>query len=399
MKALYTSDSSASAPLYTLSSHHSPLPFLRDVQNSDSVHPAIEAAEKALLWTEKKYKALFDSLDEGLCIIEILFDHHDRPVDYCFLEVNAAFERQTGIHHATGKCMREIAPKHEEYWFEIFGQVALTGESIRFESYAKELNHWYEVYAFRTGEPAQHRVAVLFKDIDGRKSIEQLKDDFISVASHELRTPLTGIKGYTDLLKRELQQPTQKGNLPALVNKLSKQVNRLTNLVDNLLETTNVSQNKLTLSKRWFDLNELIVECVSQLHPIASNRRLTLNLKSFPPILADRKRIGQVLVNIISNALKYTENEGTVTVNSWKKDKDNVEVTVHNPGVGIYQTYVGRVFDRFFRACNSEMPNHSGMGLGLYICAEIIKRHNGNIALESSPDKEVIFSFTLPQKA
>src|SRR5690606_15494259 len=101
-----------------------------------SVHPATEATEKALLWTERRYKALFDSIDEGLCIIEILFDLRDRPVDYCFLEVNAAFERQTGIHHATGKCMREIAPKHEEYWFEIFGQVALTGESIRFESYA-----------------------------------------------------------------------------------------------------------------------------------------------------------------------------------------------------------------------------------------------------------------------
>lgn len=357
-----------------------------------SPHPI----ERKLIRTEEKYKALFDSIDEGFCIIEMLFDRNECPVDYRFLEVNAAFERQTGISNPTGRRMREIAPLHEEHWFEIFGKVATTGEPVRFENHAKQLNHWYEVYAFRAGDPEHRQVAVLFKDIDGRKTIEQLKDDFISVASHELRTPLTGIKGYTDLLKRQLQKPTKNGDLLTLVNKLNKQVNRLTNLVNNLLETTNLSYGKLVLSKKWFDLNELIVECISQLQPIAPKRRLILKLATYPPILADRKRIAQVVTNIISNAIKYTETDGTIVVSTALDGINYVKVTVHNIGVSIYQKYVGNVFDRYFRISNADMPNHSGMGLGLYVCAEIIKCHEGTVALESTSNNDVIFSFTLP---
>lgn len=398
MKQLYTSITSASAQLHPQSFPSSPPIFLREIQVPNNTRFEAHPIEKALIRTEEKYKALFDSIDEGFCIIEMLFDRNERPVDYRFLEVNAAFERQTGIKNPMGKRMREIAPLHEEHWFEIYGKVAITGESVRFENQAKQLNHWYEVYAFRTGEPQQRQVAILFKDIDGRKTVDQLKDDFISIASHELRTPLTGIKGYTDLLKRELQKAASNGNALTLANKLSKQVNRLTNLVNNLLETTNISQGKLTLSKKWFDLNELVVECISQLQPIAPNRRLSLNLASFRPIFADRKRIAQVLTNIISNAIKYTETGGTIVVSTTKEETDHVKVTVHNLGVGVYQKYVGKVFDRFFRISNTEMPNHSGMGLGLYICAEIIKRHGGTIAMECSSDKDVIFSFTLPQE-
>jgi len=396
MKQLYTSDTSPQ--LHPQSFKPSSPFFLKEIQDFDTdfkTHPI----ERALIRTEQKYKALFDSIDEGFCIIEVIFDPNERPVDYRFLEVNAAFERQTGIVNPTGRCMREIAPLHEEHWFEIYGKVAATGEPVRFENQAKQLNHWYEVYAFRTGDPEQRQVAILFKDIDGRKTVDQLKDDFISIASHELRTPLTGIKGYTDLLKRQLQKPTPNEDLLTLVNKLNKQVNRLANLVNNLLETTNLSRGELVLTKKWFDLNELIVACISQLHPIAPKRTLTLKLTSVPPILADQKRIAQVLTNIISNAIKYTETEGAIVVSTAKESTDSVKVTVHNMGVGIYHKYVGKVFDRFFRISNTEMPNHSGMGLGLYICAEIIKRHNGSIALESTSTSEVIFSFTLPCKA
>ncbi len=326
----------------------------------------------------------------------MLFDRNERPVDYCFLEVNAAFERQTGIASPTGRCMREIAPLHEEHWFEIFGKVAITGEPVRFENHAKQLNHWYEVYAFRTGDPEQRQVAVLFKDINGRKTVDQLKDDFINVAGHELRTPLTGIKGYADLLKRQLQKPTKNGDLLTLVNKLNKQVNRLANLVNNLLETTNLSNGELILSKDWFDLNELIVECISQLQPITPKRRLTLKLATCPPILADRKRIAQVVTNIISNAIKYTETDGTIVVSTALDGTNYVKATVHNIGLGIYQQYVGKVFDRYFRISNTDKPNYSGMGLGLYVCAQIIKCHDGSVALERTANNEVIFSFALP---
>lgn len=395
MKQSYTSITTAQ--LHPQSFPYSPPFLLQEIAVCNTMHLDTHPIEKELIKTEEKYEALFDSIDEGFCIIEILFDRNERPVDYCFLEVNTAFERQTGIVNPTGRRMREIAPLHEDYWFEIFGKVATTGEPVRFENHSKQLNHWHEVYAFRT-DPEQRQVAVLFKDIDARKTVDQLKDDFISVASHELRTPLTGIKGYTDLLKRQLQKPTKNGDLLTLVNKLNKQVNRLSNLVNNLLETTNLSHGKLVLSKNWFDLNELIVECISQLQPITPKRRLTLKLATYPPILADRKRIAQVVTNIISNAIKYTETDGTIVISTTLDGTNGVKVAVRNIGVGTEQKYTGKVFDRFFRISSTDMPSRSGMGLGLYICAEIIKCHDGRIALESTQNNDVIFSFTLPYK-
>jgi len=123
--------------------------------------------------SEIRYRALFDAIDAGFCIIEVLFDADGRAQDYRFVEVNAAFERQTGLHDAVGRRMRALAPDHEAYWFEIYGRIALTGEPQRFEHRAAALGHWYEVYAFRTGEPEERRVAILFKDIAARKEAER----------------------------------------------------------------------------------------------------------------------------------------------------------------------------------------------------------------------------------
>ncbi|MEY2458128.1 MAG: hypothetical protein QOK06_3303, partial [Acidimicrobiaceae bacterium] len=126
-------------------------------------------AEQRLLKSEEKYRTLFDSIDEGFCTIEVLFDGKDKPVDYRFLEINPSFEKQTGIKDARGRTMREIAPQHEDNWFEIYGKIALTGEPARFENEAAQLHRWYDVYAFRVGPSQERKVAILFKDITKRK--------------------------------------------------------------------------------------------------------------------------------------------------------------------------------------------------------------------------------------
>ncbi len=105
-------------------------------------------ALQALVESEQRYRILFESMEEGYCVIEMIFDGQNRPMDYRFVDVNPAFEKQTGIKQAKGRSMREIAPTHEQYWFDTYGQVALNGESIRFENQAAALNRWYEVLAF-----------------------------------------------------------------------------------------------------------------------------------------------------------------------------------------------------------------------------------------------------------
>jgi signal transduction histidine kinase/CheY-like chemotaxis protein/two-component sensor histidine kinase len=129
-------------------------------------------AEEALRKSETLYHGLFDSMDEGFCIIEMIFDAEGKPADYRFLEINAAFERQTGLHEAAGKRMRELAPAHEEYWFEIYGKIALTGEPAHFLNEAKALNCYYEVSAYRVGEPELRQVAIVFSDTSERRRAE-----------------------------------------------------------------------------------------------------------------------------------------------------------------------------------------------------------------------------------
>jgi PAS domain S-box-containing protein len=130
-------------------------------------------AEEAMRKSEMRYRSLFESIDQGFCIIEMLFDEQDRPLDYRLIEVNPVFAQQTGLHNAQGKRMRDLVPQHEAHWFEIYGQVARTGNPVHFENEAKALNRWYDVYAFRTDDPEPNRVAILFNDITAQKRTEE----------------------------------------------------------------------------------------------------------------------------------------------------------------------------------------------------------------------------------
>ena len=144
-------------------------------------------AEVLLRESEKNYRTLFESMNEGFCTIEVLFDENDKAVDYRFLEVNPAFAIQTGILDARGRTMRDIAPNHEEHWFAIYGKIALTGEPARFENEAAQLHRWYDVHAFRVGEPQERRVAIFFDDMTERKhaaeALRRSEEEFRTMAN------------------------------------------------------------------------------------------------------------------------------------------------------------------------------------------------------------------------
>jgi PAS domain S-box-containing protein len=122
---------------------------------------------------DERYRTLFGAIDQGFCIVEVMFDEDETPIDYRFLETNPSFDSQTGMVDAQGKRMRELVPNHEEYWFEIYGRVALTGQPIRFVNRAEHLHRWYDVYAFRSGQPENRHVAILFSDITERHRAEE----------------------------------------------------------------------------------------------------------------------------------------------------------------------------------------------------------------------------------
>ncbi len=132
-----------------------------------------EANARALRDSEARYRTLFTSMDEGYCVIEMIYDDDGRSIDYRFLETNPAFEGQTGLVDAVGRTMRELIPNHEDSWFEIYGRVADTGDPIRFVNRSGVLDRWFSLFAFRIGAPEERRVAVLFTDVSAQKRAER----------------------------------------------------------------------------------------------------------------------------------------------------------------------------------------------------------------------------------
>ncbi len=231
-------------------------------------------------------------------------------------------------------------------------------------------------------------------DIDDIKRHEQQKDDFIKMASHELKTPVTSIKGYIQLLQK-IYQGTAHNTLNNYLSTIDKQVQKLTKLITDLLDVTRIETGALQLFPQSFDMNELAASMVQDLQHAVPTHRISLQTTGPAPVVADQDRISQVLVNYITNAIKYSPAADTVIV---KVDRQGSEivVSVQDFGIGIAPSEFQRIFERFYRAQGKEEQTYSGFGIGLFIVQEIISRHNGRTWVESEKDKGSTFYFSLP---
>ena len=227
------------------------------------------------------------------------------------------------------------------------------------------------------------------------RELGRQKDDFIAIASHELKTPVTSIKLYTQLLHRKFQKQNDIQSADA-VAKMDTQVNKLTALINDLLDVTKIEEGKLRLNFETFDFNDLTAEIVEEMQ-LTTKHKIEKHLGSVNPIDGDRDRIGQVLVNFISNAIKYSPGANKVIVKT-ASDKKNIVISVQDFGMGLTPKDQLKVFERFNRAGQEGPGGLPGLGLGLYISKEIIKRHKGEIWLESKKGRGSTFYFSLPIK-
>lgn len=239
-------------------------------------------------------------------------------------------------------------------------------------------------------------IAVSF-DITATKALQQQKDEFIGIASHELKTPVTSIKAYTQVLERLLRN---KGDLKEaqLMQKMDAQLNRLTNLIADLLDVTKINAGKLQYQHTEFDFNQMVSNVIEEIQRTTETHQIKSNFKTVGTLFADKERLGQVLINLITNALKYSPKAKEIHVHTQEKD-GNIEVCVEDFGIGISAQKLERVFEQFYRVSGEMQHTFPGLGLGLYISSEIVKREGGKIWVESVEGKGSRFCFSIPQKA
>ncbi len=371
--------------------------------------------EEALRLSEERYRFLFNSLIEGFCIVEMVFDDAGKPVDYRFLEVNEAFEEQTGLHEAQGKLMRDLAPNHEEHWFQIYGQIAMTGKPAKFVNEARALNRWYDVNAFRVGGDGSRKVAICFSDITERKRAEERirketelreelaqelprsNDDlqqFANIVSHDLLEPLRAVSGFIDLIKRHLGEALDAKTI-GYMKYVTDGVSRMNALITGLLEYSRIgTRGKMP---HRINVKEALDRALLNLQKSVEESGTTVTSSTLPTVMMDPLQLEQLLQNLIGNAIKFRarERQAVITVSAERGDGEWI-LAVRDNGIGIGPQFKERIFLIFQRLhTESEYP---GMGVGLALSKKIVERHGGKIWVESKPGEGATFFFTIPDK-
>lgn len=235
----------------------------------------------------------------------------------------------------------------------------------------------------------------IVRDITERRELEKRKDEFISIASHELKTPVTTIKGFTQILQRKFAQSDEE-TVKLYLAKMDSQLNNLTELVSNLLDVSRIQAGKLELRLENFEIGKLIAETIEDTGLMYQTHKISFLSQAKHCVLADRNRIAQVLINLISNAVKYSPPPSQIEI-GFKSDGEKVIVFVRDRGIGISKDYHQKIFEPFFQAKGLGSDLSAGLGLGLHICSGIIERHGGKIWVKSSPRRGSTFFFSLPE--
>lgn len=365
--------------------------------------------EMLALQATNKYELLFNAIDQGFCIIKVIFDSKDNAMDYQFLEVNPAFEKQTGLKHAEGKTMLELVPQHDQHWFEIYGNVVRQQKPVRFVQQAVAMDRWYDVYAFPTGQPEQHHVAILFLDITKRKlteielkklnseltKIDEAKTIFFSNISHEFRTPLT-------LMLSPLQDLIRNSSIPKLQHEkldiIQRNAHRLQKLVNTLLDFSRIEAGQKDAVFQPVDIVKYTTDLAGNFRSLVEDAGLKLVVKAEDPkepVYLNPSMYEKIMLNLLSNAFKFTL-KGSIRIDI-KVKKKKVELVVSDTGIGIHPAHHKKIFERFNRLENRNARTFEGTGIGLALVKELVEIHGGTINVKSIPDTGTRFTIAFPR--
>jgi PAS domain S-box-containing protein len=340
---------------------------------------------------EAKFRRLFDSNLIGVFVSDFAGT---------FLDANDAFLDVLGYTRAellAGTMQRDALTPPEFHSLSQNAVKALreTGSSGAYEKeYLHKSGRRIPVLVAVTRIEQTETCMGFVLDIGERKELEKRKDEFISMASHELKTPLTSLKGFLGLLQRRL---TTQGDEQALhyLARMDAQVNRLTKLVNELLDLSKMQTGQLDYREERFEVDALVQEIMENVQGTTQTHRLLLEGQIGAEVFGDRDRIGQVLINLLNNAIKYSPQGDRVLVRV-AISQNKALVSVQDFGIGIAEEHQHKIFERFYQVTDPEEKTYPGLGIGLYISYQIVKRHGGRMWVESKKGEGAAFQFTLP---
>uniref|UniRef100_A0AAU6WS11 histidine kinase n=2 Tax=Chryseobacterium TaxID=59732 RepID=A0AAU6WS11_9FLAO len=353
------------------------------------------AARKEVQEREKKYRDLADSMPQFVWTS----DRHGR-INYMNDNwyKHMGFDKNEDPNEALRKIIRpDIYPKISKIWEES----VRTGKSFEVEyEFAdpenSEVYRWFLGRAIpnfdQNGEISEW--IGTFTDIDDFKQLQTQKDNFLGIASHELKTPLTSLKLYTQFIETNLSKQGDLKNAE-VAKRMNSQIDKLTELVNDLLDVTKIQNGKIQLNESEFDFDQLAEDVIVE-QQMTARHKIIFHNNEIGNVTADRHRISQVMSNLISNAIKYSPDADEIIV-STEISGNMVKFSVKDFGIGIPEDKRQKVFEQYYRVSGTKEHTFPGLGLGLYISSEIIKRTGGSIYVHSIEGKGSDFCFEIPK--
>lgn len=359
-----------------------------------------KAAEERVRISEHLYRHLFEASTEGILVVD--------PATHAIIEANqvvADLLSSTPAQLIGRNLLRMgLFPDHESaeaVWQEMEEQHIARRESLELHigdgplRYVEFVGNRFRVNSHEIIQCHLCDITERKREEEAQRRLEAHKDAFISMASHELRTPVTSLKAFTQVLQRRLrQQPDTDAQVLRVLDRIDEQINRQARLIRDLLDLSKMETGYLALHETWFDLDDLVRETLDMVQPTTQTHTLRLEGATNAQVYGDQERLGQVFINLLTNAIKYSPRADSVLV-TLRSDREWAEVAVHDFGIGIAPKHHKHIFERFYQVDDPRTSTYPGLGIGLYIARTIMERHGGRLWIESSAGKGSTFHFGL----
>lgn len=348
----------------------------------------IENIHKKLLDSEQRFRGIIEKSAEGV----LMTDKRGRLEYVSPSAINIFGGEPENLKGVSIKNLFQTEGKDFADKFDLLAR----GEIMDFEFLTllktKNREIWIEGTAINLIEEKSIGSFVFqYRNVTSRIELEMQKEDFLQITSHELKTPVTSIKGFVQVLKKRYQDKEHSPEI-SIINRIESQSDKLVSMIEDLFDVSRIKNGELTYHFSSFDLTAYISEVISAHQVIHPDHSFIFNASGIAPVYADRERIGQVISNLLVNAIKYAPGKKNIEISIHVNDHD-VSLSIKDEGIGIPADQLQKIFERFYRYSQNNAV--SGFGIGLYVCHEIIEKHNGKIGVKSVPGEGSEFWFKL----